>query len=134
MEEFVIKSCTDNYNAQSKKTCLHSLSDGVSGAPPCPEYEDCFGMENAENFGREPNTMDVRLLVVSPSLWADFPASNTLLVPQLKDPIPKILSIKQGLRLVEVDLPEKLLLWFSFDIFFFFFYSLLISTSALSLK
>jgi len=96
------------YNAQSKKTCLHSLSDGLSGAPPCPEYEDCFGMENAENFGREPNTMDVRLLVVSPSLWADFPASNTPLVPQLKDPI-----------------PEKLLLWFSFDIFFFFFYSLL---------
>merc|ERR1719419_671689 len=64
------------HNAQSKNTCRHSLSEGASAVPPFVEVEVCFGIENGEDVGKDPNTIDFRILLLSPGFQTPLPGSR----------------------------------------------------------
>ena len=77
----------DNYNAQSKKTCWHSFSDGFPEDPPWPENVDWVDKEMGEEFGSEPNTKDFKFPLVLSGIVDDAgrePAAKDSLKPRLK--------------------------------------------------
>ena len=73
------------------------MSEGASAVPPFVEVEVCFGIENGEDVGKDPNTIDFRLLLLSPGFQTPLPGSRDSLKLKLNvEPQPEIIFISEA--------------------------------------